>query len=49
MDGSSIGILAPMVMEKVEQVSDQACCFALDPQNEAKLRCQVVFDMLASD
>ena len=49
MGGSSIGALAPMVMEKVEQVSDQACCFALDPQNEAKLRCQVVFDMLASD
>ena len=48
MDGS-IGVLAPMVMEKVEQVSDRGCCFVFDSQNEAEHCCQVVFDILTSD
>ena len=49
MDGNSIGILAPMVLGKVEQIGDRASCFVLDSQNEAELRCQVVFNVLASD
>ena len=37
-------ILAPMVIEKVEEVSNRACQFVFVPWNKVELGCQVSFD-----
>ena len=45
----TIGILAPMIIEEIEEVGNRACRVVLVLKNETELGCQVSFDELASD
>ena len=46
---TTIGILASMTIEGIEEVGNRACRFVLVPNNKTELGCQVSFDELASD
>ena len=45
----TVGILAPIIVKDIEEVSNQTCRFVLVPKNGTELGCQVSFDELASD